>query len=1047
MAEQQNSMFQQKYQMIINQASVREVMEEYGLKIVKKGKDFKTVCPFHDDHDPSLSIRDDKIWKCFVCNESGNAISFVQKYENKVLGNRGFTVRDAMNKVIDICHLNIPKEQNNQNSLNAQYSHNSRIYTEHERVLLNTLNKIKEIANYNLISLGNTEAKQYLLNRGFTEDLIQELQFGYISYEQIQQWIDKTFLPLEHLLETGFIRQDEEGNYYPVFGNRILIPVMDERGNTVTFSGRAIHGEEPKYLHGRNTEIFMKSNHLYNFNIAKNYAYNDKIYVVEGFMDVAGGNKMNIRNIVATMGTSFSEEQIAMLRRLDCEIILMRDNDKAGRNAMVKEIPELMSKKLKVSVVDLNTVKENLQLAEDKDSKDLWDFANAGAVEQDLEKARVSGFQYLMKNQYFLGKDFNTETIRDAYDEAKKDELIKTSYDEMNFKDYVAKHSTYSKEEVDDIIHSLSLEEKTNPIFQFQVNLMERYIISNSNTYVNRTGDKTMVEFYQKNYDRLRQNILNRFHEDPTRYLSPELDKVLIPALVQDTMVNDELWLRYETIHKFKHENVFNKTFVKNTIGQQAQMKLDMEQKRLVVKQFEKTFTDDEKLEFEHIDELYIVNKYQELSGIIDIEGSDNAKFLLEALEMKWIGKKEGMSVFSYSSIFDKSMLFAIDPKYKTADGKDFKSILLYNNSGGSLKLTKNNIATPQKSNGKQEVEQSIQKEKTVSKERTFTVHHNLITRETDDSYFVRIPNTMAKKYMYIPKKDTQWSANREILVATVSTKDTFAIYRSDGQQQETWNCNDLMKRWEDKTKKKESIDINLAMNKNLQSTPVKRKQQGNPIMKKKLDIPSRSTEMVQKFQKYRIPVHLILNNEKGTLMVRSAMQGYTLFIPKTSVRYVEGRSYIEVTPEVMGIDKFKTISTISVGKDVSDGMELKGNISFNELDMFLSSEGKKVWAVVDENKLVEQSNGFVQIRIFKDRTYGYVRVNKKELERINDNQIALVSTPYHEYSAYKKSGEFNGLVCAKDIDYLYNESTKGSIDIDNMEATEELEKEVKSYE
>ena len=145
-----------------------------------------------------MSIRDDKIWKCFVCNESGNAISFVQKYENKVLGNRNFTVRDAMNKVIDICHLNIPKEQNNQNSLNAQYSHNSRIYSEHERVLLNTLNKIKEIANYNLISLGNTEAKQYLLNRGFTEDLIQELQFGYISYEQIQQWIDKTFLPLEH---------------------------------------------------------------------------------------------------------------------------------------------------------------------------------------------------------------------------------------------------------------------------------------------------------------------------------------------------------------------------------------------------------------------------------------------------------------------------------------------------------------------------------------------------------------------------------------------------------------------------------------------------------------------------------------------------------------------------------------------------------------------------------------------------------------------------------------------------------------------------------
>lgn len=92
-------------------------------------------------HDPSLSIRDDKIWKCFVCNESGNAISFVQKYENKVLGNRNFTVRDAMNKVIDILSFEYSKRTKQPKFINAQYSHNSRIYSEHERVLLNTLNK------------------------------------------------------------------------------------------------------------------------------------------------------------------------------------------------------------------------------------------------------------------------------------------------------------------------------------------------------------------------------------------------------------------------------------------------------------------------------------------------------------------------------------------------------------------------------------------------------------------------------------------------------------------------------------------------------------------------------------------------------------------------------------------------------------------------------------------------------------------------------------------------------------------------------------------
>ncbi|MCB6603494.1 hypothetical protein LI129_22090, partial [Erysipelatoclostridium ramosum] len=73
---------------------------------------------------------------------------------------------------------------------------------------------------------------------------------------------------------------------------------------------------------------------------------------------------------------------------------------------MVKEIPELMNKRFRVSVIDLNKVKENLQLTEEKDSKDLWDFANAGAVEHDLEKARVSGFQFLMENKYFENKEF-----------------------------------------------------------------------------------------------------------------------------------------------------------------------------------------------------------------------------------------------------------------------------------------------------------------------------------------------------------------------------------------------------------------------------------------------------------------------------------------------------------------------------------------------------------------------------------------------------------------------------------------------------------------
>ena len=135
--------------------------------------------------------------------------------------------------------------------------HNSHTYTEKEKSLLGLLDRLTKIGSYQLQSSEASDARNYLASRGFDKSLMSDLDFGYIPQKQVEEWIEKKTFPLEDLLEIGFVRMDDKFNYHPFFGNRVLIPIKDERGNTVAFSGRAMNGEEPKYLHSASTELFM----------------------------------------------------------------------------------------------------------------------------------------------------------------------------------------------------------------------------------------------------------------------------------------------------------------------------------------------------------------------------------------------------------------------------------------------------------------------------------------------------------------------------------------------------------------------------------------------------------------------------------------------------------------------------------------------------------------------------------------------------------------------------------------------------------------------
>lgn len=1023
-----NSAMKQKYQEIVQMASVKEVIESYGLTLIKKGKDYKTACPFHNDHDPSLSIRsDDKVWKCFVCNEGGNAITFVQKYESKVLGNRNFTIFDAMKKVVDICHLDIDLSQIKGDEVDqTRFTHNARPYTPHQQVLLSQLNAIMNTANFYLINSTDERGRNYLQQRGFDEKLMEELKFGFLPKEQIQQMINKQSFPLSNLVDMGFVGYNEESNrYYPIFGDRILIPIFDEQGNAVTFSGRAIFGEDPKYLHGHNTSIFRKSNQLYNYHRAKNYAYGDKIYVVEGFMDVAGGNKIGIENIVATMGTSFSKEQLDMVKRLNCEIVLVRDNDKAGKEAMLKEIPELLKDGFKVSAVDLAEVKRNMNLPDDIDTKDLWDFANAGITSEILTKNTVSAFHFMLSNQYFKDKELITESIRQIFTQLKDDNYITTEADKMSFKDYVSLHSTYNRDEIENILSDEPLQE--NAFTRFQANIMMNYIHQKTLDYIKEHGDSIMESFYKEEHQGLITKMHEQFANNPNSYLNKDYTEIDIQKLVKDTFNTYEKWKNFEILHNFQHDNIFDHVFVKNESGQSIPIELNSEQKRAVTKQFDDSLSNDVRLSLGEVDELYIYNNVDDLDKILNLSNTNQGSLILKSMKQQCMMRDTIMHVFSFDNVFDKEMLFAIDSQYKSADGQRYKKILLFDNRIEKIQITKENLKQEQsktkeapldtKENKEIEEPKEEIQEKTsetrqlADKEMVFTINYKLISRQTNDNYFVRIPGTRARYYMYIPKEWTT-QLSEETLRAKIPTNLKVDIFDKSGYQQAQWSTDKLFHYWEEKPKKEKNSLF--------------KKWTGFASNKAKNEI------SYTPFNGYNISSNRIISMDDKMCTIHSRIEGYRLIMPRKYLEKNTRYSYnLKSIPEITTANG--KVSDIRLTKETKDGLQFMHTLSFNELDKHLCEKEnpKMLLLVANAKKVNEIDHNYLRVPVWVDRKYCYVILDKASSKPLDEHHIGYYSTPYHEFPLYNKDEKQIDSILGKDLGKLHEEAMKERIDLE----------------
>ena len=300
---------------IQRKANIVDIIRDY-VPLTQRGKNYFGICPFHDDHNPSMSVSPEKgVYKCFVCGNAGNVFNFVMEYEKVSFYESVKIVADKIGVSIDI---STSKKENTKKS-----------------PLYDIYNIAYKFYQNNINTVYGKDAKKYLLNRKIDEDVIKNFNIGLsLSDSELCNALKAKGFKDDDIVSSGVAVQNGN-NIYDIYKNRIMFPLYDLEGNVVGFSGRIYNQKsESKYINTKETEIFKKGELLYNYHIAKKEARKEKnIIVVEGFMDVIRLSTIGIVNVVATMGTAVTKYQLNLIQKLAPNITLMFDGDKAGEKA------------------------------------------------------------------------------------------------------------------------------------------------------------------------------------------------------------------------------------------------------------------------------------------------------------------------------------------------------------------------------------------------------------------------------------------------------------------------------------------------------------------------------------------------------------------------------------------------------------------------------------------------------------------------------------------------------------------------------------------
>ncbi|WP_322941271.1 DNA primase [Mycoplasmopsis canis] len=392
---------------ILNSIDIVNLISSY-ISLTKKGNNYIGLCPFHQDTTPSFTISPiKKIYKCFSCSESGNAITFVKKYLNK-------------NYYQSLEFL--AKELNLNYDFSAFLNSHLPQMTDEELEITEALNVVN--AFYKIQIFKNSKAQEYLASRNLLDDeLRKKFDIGYApENELIEYFSQNTELDKKILFQAGLIND----NFKELFKNRITFGIRNSYGNIVGFSARVLNNQQkPKYLNSPETKLFNKSQILYNFFNAKEHIEKNKeVIIVEGFMDVIALDKVGIYNSVALMGTALTLEHLQLIKKY--QIALFLDNDEAGIQATLKSIKTLLKNKIYDVFVIVNPYDKDPDEILNNEGKEslLWNFNQKTSCIDFL-------YQTLVKS-HNLNNNYNYSTLSSFINEI-LDYYIYLNNDQKNY--------------------------------------------------------------------------------------------------------------------------------------------------------------------------------------------------------------------------------------------------------------------------------------------------------------------------------------------------------------------------------------------------------------------------------------------------------------------------------------------------------------------------------------------------------------------------------------------------------------------------------------
>jgi len=386
---------------IRNSVNIVDVISNY-INLEKKGKNYFGICPFHDDHTPSMSVSEEKqIYTCFVCGMSGNVFSFVKDYEN-------ITFMEAVKRIADLNGISLSQKINVEKKYDKEY----KAYDLAVKFYKNNLKS----------SLG-TNALKYLYDRGITDEIINEFDIGVsLSDNNLSKLLISKDYNEDMLYNIGLVNKGE--SIYDLFRNRIMFPIHNSNGEAIGFSGRIYDNSvDSKYINTRETYIFKKGETLFNYHRASLEAKKLKqLILCEGQMDAIRIYSSGVKNVVATMGTALTKEHVNLIKRLNVNVVLNMDSDSAGINAALVSGDMLKQNNIDVSVIVLSGA---------KDPDEYIKKFGIDAYKESIKHA-VSLFDfkmnYLKQNKNLNNADELTEYINNVINELNKsnDEVLKT---------------------------------------------------------------------------------------------------------------------------------------------------------------------------------------------------------------------------------------------------------------------------------------------------------------------------------------------------------------------------------------------------------------------------------------------------------------------------------------------------------------------------------------------------------------------------------------------------------------------------------------------